>query len=217
MAMASDSGTQNLHIAFDFARKLFMEDPSLSIDTAARRINEGCKRGLVKGEIARIRQEVRQRINSAGGKVVPIVSTKEPFNRPRYAHEKYADDMARRIEKKVKKTEPEVVAPAPPPEPKLNANEKADRVAFLGDWVMANPQARIQDAQKALKERFGVGLNTKYVADTLKVARELAFAPKVSVAAPVAINVAAIARQLRDAGVKKIEIGETSFTVEYRE
>lgn len=142
----------NLHQAEDFARKLFFENPSLSIDEAARVINENCPRGLIKNTISEIRRSVRHQIHAGATKTAHIEAPKsqpkqvEPFNPPRLS--------------------------AVPKEVEPIKADKNLRSAFLNSWAEQNPHATINQAREALYKRFGMAMGTSYIADTLRLARE---------------------------------------------
>lgn len=193
-------------------RDLFLEDPGLSIDNAARTLSERFRnQGLVKDEISRIRLEVRNRIRSASG-VASRLSRPEraPFNPPHHAPEQ---------RKKEPEQKPaEVIPMRPKPQTHPRAPEaKKERIKFLSDWVMTHPHARISDAVAALKKEFGTALSTRYVADTLKVARELTgLEGSAPTTPPTVFHLAQIAKQLREHGIRRIDIlPDGRYTVEY--
>lgn len=170
IATRADKKSEALRKAHDLARDLFLENPGLSIDAAARTINETCDRGLVKTEISLIRQEVRSRISHGANGIkwphAPKLKAREPFNPPHFGEPQRP---------KLKAVESEATMPAKkeqPQSPPLSTKE--ERAAFLSDWAEKNPNATIADARAALNERFGLAMGTAYIADTLRVAKEIA-------------------------------------------
>lgn len=190
--------------ARDQARKLFLEDPNASIDSIARTLNAHySNHGLVKDELSRIRMEVRKLIDHSHSKSTSVVQLRK---------ERAMQHSA-------------TIQPHTEPAPvltKKDAEGKRARITFLSDWVLSHPNARISDAQEALHDTFGIGLNTKYVADTLKAARQLVGLDKpqekVEGATPATFNLAHTVKTLRDAGIRSIEIMDDGrYRVEYKE
>lgn len=194
MSLAQDN---QLHEAEQFARTLFLAEPNLGIDDAARRINEECRRGLIKPTISNIRREVRQRLEAEalfskdaaskiGNSAGYIIRKKQVFNpvrvvvnpAPLLNVKSALESLVNKEDVTVEAVESTVTStkslekPAPA-SAELRAN-KADRLAFLESWALENPLATIEQAREALREKFnGVAMGTKVISDTLRMSRQI--------------------------------------------
>lgn len=154
----------NLQEAERIARELFLENPSLSIDSAARELARRCRYGLNKDRLSAIRRSVQSSVTVAPP--TEAVQPKrwvarEPFNPPK-------------IKEVAVETTAEEVAAAGSSKPiSAPPSTRNDRVSFLNEWVEKNPLATVEAARKAVLERFGISLGTTYIAETLRVARHI--------------------------------------------
>ena len=78
----------------------------------------------------------------------------------------------------------ETVRPAPVPHRRGDAASRAARRQFVNEVLDADPGADPISIIARMKERFGVGLDWRYVYDTCRVAREIHGLPQLSTNAP---------------------------------
>lgn len=220
------------------ARQLFLDNPGLSIDDAARLLaHQGS--GLTKGIISRIRMEVRQAIDRGfvktqvrptpviirrhGQPVVPRpqpVVPKPPFNPPRLALPQ--EEPAPVVQPVVPiQVQPQPIPTAPADtndmlarlaQPRVPEPDRAARLRFLEDWVLANPGASVNKARQALLDKFGMTLSTTLINNTLKLVKDAVaprFEPRIAVPEePVREfdSVNDLVTAMRRLGVKKVEV-----------
>jgi hypothetical protein len=100
---------------------------------------------------------------------------------------------------------------------------KADRVEFLNRWAMEHPLNTIEDARKAVRDRFGLSLGNQILSNAMRLARETWEAQRKSGRKPGALPAApaepspagdlhaqatAWAAEMKAAGVRLLEVLE---------
>ncbi len=152
--------TKELWDAEELAKKLFLDDPDMSIDEAAREVDRHCQRSLGKDALSRVRREVRERINSKmGSQSFPAPAPVKPgfVNRPRLAEPKAQEA----------KVEANMAGGRRP------MVDTVEKKKWFNDWAFSNPWSTIKEARASITTQFGEGLGTDYIAETLKTARHL--------------------------------------------
>lgn len=127
-------------------------------------------------------------------------------------------------------------------EPEPIESTKEERAKFLNEWALANPGASIAQARASLKDRFGMTMATHYIAETMRLARQIHDEDRRKKAATDAVgltptaatavaesnasdkkplqspeSIAIFARTMKLAGIRKIEIfpdGRYTYEVE---
>lgn len=140
---------RDLQYAERYARDLFAADPQMHIDEAARRVNENCRRGLVKTVLSDIRRSVRQ---------------EQPD--PAKPASQVTIMAARNLQSAARKN-------APHPSSSESRAQKHERVKFVESWALDNPLATIEDAREALRQKFGIAVGTSIIANSLRMAKQL--------------------------------------------
>lgn len=151
--------------AEEYCRSLFFEDPSMSIDEAARAVADEYRGdkgpSLTKNAVSRIRHEVRQAIGLKSVEVqLPRGDVPPPFNPPRLVVSK-------------EEGEGEEMVAAMKEGPKRRQSTTEERRSWFSDWAMAHPDASTSEAREALYREFTVALGTTYISETLRTARSL--------------------------------------------
>lgn len=150
--------------AEEYLRRCFTENPFMSLDQAAKKLDKEHYHKLHLSEITRIRTFAKQQLASQGKlpAIQPQIRRKEAFNAPRLT------------------VAPEVVtvnatAEAVPQAVKqFPVSSKQDRSKFLDSWAEQHPNGTINEARKALMDHFGMAIGTAHIAETLKLARQIA-------------------------------------------
>jgi hypothetical protein len=173
--------TKELWGAEEMARNLFLDDPDLSIDDAARQLDSMTDRTLGKDVLSQIRREVREHINRSMGAGTPRPIVNLPAtarkdtkfaNHPRLAEDKNlkvvpgtsvasVDDYQKGAEMDGKNMARR---------PQVDSGEKKK---WFENWALENPWSTIKEGRAAITAQFGEGLGTDFIADTLKTARKL--------------------------------------------
>ena len=198
--------------AEETCRRLFQEEPGLSIGNAARQLaNSGVP--LATDTISRIRQSVRAAIERAQQPatyaplrseraypprpypvraaatpppVPPIIRRKEPFNPPRMAQEPAREVAVPVVAVAVKEAAPVSAAGTSRVIPEVKSSTPAERKKWFEDYALENPKISAGTGRKVLLEHFGVSLGTTTVAEIIKAARDVhGIAPKSVIQTPV--------------------------------
>jgi hypothetical protein len=213
----------------EIARRLFMDDPTLSIHDVARALDkEGCALGT--DLITSIRREVRQKIDAAHHgdrkwpqpliRRAPEVQIVNPLPKPRFNVTPVVP-VPKPVEAKPleAKAPPEPQQPTPPPLGEPTTEQKRN---WLDDWLLEHPDASVPRARVALQTKFGSALSTTYIADRVKLIRE-AQKPEAAIHAdstptpesvPRGAAVADLAHRMKALGVSKMEIVGDHYRIE---
>jgi hypothetical protein len=100
-----------------------------------------------------------------------------------------------------------------------NASTK-ERGEWLQRWAEERPEASVHQARQAVKEQFAVSLGTTFISRIMREAREKAGLPPARkgrpelAAATTQARVKVLVDELRNLGVRKLEISEEDFRAE---
>lgn len=222
-----------------FAKSLFMENPSLGIDDAARQIAKECRRALVKPAISEIRHSVREQILRAGASLQASLtqprgitqyprkpSTQAPTS-PRFTNSPRLVSVPVPVQQPVEIKDKNIG---------FRVSTSKERGAFLSDWAENNPTATVAQARQALVEKFGQAMGTAYILSTMQIARRLHELPEPSKALEIAqeavkqepVTIPApeskswqdaagtFAKALKEAGIKSLALKDDgTYTVEF--
>lgn len=155
---------EKVSLAEAYARELFLEDPSLSIDAAARTVSDRFRGGIHKSILSGIRREVQQAIDSGHAKTQPTKTTvyrpRQPFNPPRIRSEEVS-------------VTPAFTPASEKPTPSDASSARSDRKRFAEEWSLDHPEASVSDLRRAVTDRFGMAMATAELASILRLARNL--------------------------------------------
>lgn len=166
-----------------FARQLFLENPTTSIDAAARIVDKQCMRSLTKDALAQVRREAALSIASGHAKVI-APAAHAPIVRPRPAFHvqqvptPHPVSLQRAAQVQAPFNPPRIVAPVPTPVPPKPPAEQPDLKTkmeeYLYEIVEKNPAMGARAVNTKLKEKFGKGMFVPKVAEVVSLARQVA-------------------------------------------
>jgi len=162
--------------------EFFKKNPNASIDACARMLGDAKIRApFSRPLISGIRRQVHQDVKTAPSvipskepvkRVFPILTPMPPAAPP------VVEPKAEAVEAKPPAVE--VVAPPPaaaPPKKYLTKYPPPDlfdrKKAFLNTLVDKNPAITTRAAQDAIKAEFGTSMDSQYLCETLRIAKEL--------------------------------------------
>lgn len=175
---------EKVKLAYSAARRLFEENPNLTVDEVARQLSKLAPTNLTRPQISAVRLEVRSKdMTHTNHKNERIVVTPPPAAVPPVLRKPVAPVFfvapaeVPIVSAPAEAPNPEpVVAPTlqSPPLPKHH-NPKLDSTTedFVLEWVNSNKEGTIFQLQAALKEKFGHGVFGPVLKDTLNAARAL--------------------------------------------
>lgn len=190
---------------------LFLENPNLSVDTVARALATKYRhRGPNKGQISRIRHEVR----------IALTAAQTPTAPPMLRHERKLEVVpAPAVEVEVpfngiRWGEEEVATPSEQmktPMESFPESTRRERIGYLEEYVLANPNSTISAARSALKERFGQAVGTKAICDALAAVRDYAREPEAQLSLVLprpspSMTIDTLVKAMRELGLKQIRI-----------
>lgn len=170
--------------ATEFIRKFFVENPKASVNDCAREMDKVKVEGTFDtGLISRIRMKERQKTVPAAAPVIPDKG-KPLFQPPIVRKKEWRDNQTWWRDtkpKEVEKVEEKVEAPkeVTPPESESITTKKRRFVNSYVEKLTSDELAKqtCHSVQEAVKKEFTTGLDFKYVAETLRIAKEMANIP----------------------------------------